>query len=57
MLIGAGTAICMIGFRPLSRLKHPGAGYIFVLTGFVVRLLGLTIVALGVVLWVAGVGR
>jgi hypothetical protein len=56
ILIVVGAAICLIGFGPLSRLKHPGEGCAFVLTGFLVRLLGLVIVTVGVVLWFARVG-
>jgi hypothetical protein len=57
MLVVVGTAVCLIGFGPLSRLKHPDEGYVFIFSGFAVRLLGLFIVALGIVLWVSGVGR
>jgi hypothetical protein len=57
MLIVVGTSVCAIGFGPLSRLKHPTEGYIFVLSGFVVRLIGLVIVAFAVVLWFAAVGH
>jgi hypothetical protein len=57
MLIIVGTAICLVGFGPLSRLKHPGEGYVFVVSGFAIRLLGLAIVAAGVLLWVTGPGH
>jgi hypothetical protein len=57
ILIAFGAGVCLIGFGPLSWLKHPKEGFIFILAGFVVRLIGLVIVAFGVALWVLGVGR
>jgi hypothetical protein len=56
VLIVVGALICLIGFRPLSQLKHPGVGWVLVSLGFLVRLLGLVIIATGVVLWVTGAG-
>jgi hypothetical protein len=48
-----GIAICAVGFGPLSFRKHPEAGYAFVILGFLIRLVGLGIVAFGMILWLA----
>jgi hypothetical protein len=52
VLILLGVPICILGFGPLSRLKHPGEGAGFVFSGFLVRLLGLSIIGAGVVHWI-----
>lgn len=57
VVIVVGIGICVVGFGPLSFRKHPEAGAAFVFVGFVIRLVGLSIVALGLILWLARVGR
>ena len=54
IVISVGVGICLVGFGPLSFRKHPEAGFAFLVVGFLVRLTGLGIVALGVILWLAG---
>jgi hypothetical protein len=52
-----GFAISSVGFGSLSYRKHPEAGYGLIIAGFFVRLIGLGIVAFGVVLWLGRAGR
>jgi len=53
-----GRGICSVGFGKLSFRKHPDAGYLFAVAGFIIRLIGLGIVAFGLILWIAmGVWR
>jgi hypothetical protein len=57
-VIIAGIAVCLLGFGPLSYRKHPDARFFTIVLGFLVRLVGLVILAFGVFLWLAmGVGR
>ena len=53
IVIIVGTAISFVGFGRLSYRKHPEAGPTFMIAGFVVRLVGLGIVAFGLILWIA----
>ena len=53
IILAFGLGICAVGFGPLSYRKHPEAGFGFVVLGFLVRLVGLGIVALGLILWLA----
>lgn len=53
VVIIVGLGICVVGFGKLSFRKHPEAGYFFAVTGFLVRLTGLSIVAFGLILWLA----
>ncbi len=51
LILLVGIEICLVGFGKLSFRKHPEAGYAFIVTGFLVRLAGLGIVAFGLILW------
>ena len=58
LILAVGIAICVVGFGPLSYRKHPEAGFAFAVVGFLIRLVGLGMVALGLFLWLAwGIGR
>ena len=50
-----GLGICSLGFGPLSLRKHPTAGIAFAVAGFLVRLVGLTIISFGLFLFAAQV--
>jgi hypothetical protein len=54
----AGVAVCFIGFGPLSLRKHPQQGFFTAVLGFLVRLVGMGLVAFGLLLWLmAAAGR
>jgi len=53
VVIIVGIGICLVGFGPLSFRKHPDAGFTVAVVGFIVRLMGLGIVAFGLILWIA----
>ena len=54
LILALGIGVCSVGFGRLSYRKHPEAGVAFMVVGFLVRLVGLGIVTLGLVLWIAG---
>ena len=57
ILVILGAGVCSIGFGPLSHRKHPKQGCASAFAGFLVRLLGLVIIAFAVLLWFSQAGR
>ena len=53
--IVVGIGISLLGFHPLSLRKHPTAGVVFAVFGFVVRLVGLALIAYGLLFFVVEV--